>query len=244
MSFLVYEKNWGLWFIFIVHRAKRILTWRGKDEFCTNHICVKEMWKARNTLTTGWELLKCLPWHSSWNDADLDTSPLLINRMVRFFSLQCSLLHCCCAQMWPDPTLLFKLVPSVGNHKSLGTRLPGPACSPWLCDSQQAMEQGWDRGRTPRTSTLGLQENTPRPSRESLWWNCSHCAAKLHSLSFTSPNQNRFLLVLAAASTSAATSAWPRRCFLMLWTLSRPVGLPSPGFPGLQCISHPCTELL
>lgn len=80
-------KSWGLWFIFIVHRAKGILTWRGKDEFYTNHICVKEMWKARNTMTTGWEpsYSLCLPWHSSWNDVDLDTSSLLINRMVGFF---------------------------------------------------------------------------------------------------------------------------------------------------------------
>lgn len=102
-------KSWGLWFIFIVHRAKRILTWRGKDEFYTKHICVKEMWKARNTMTTGWEpsYSLCLPWHSSWNDADLDTSSLLINRMGGwFFSLQYSLLHCCCAQAWPEATLI------------------------------------------------------------------------------------------------------------------------------------------
>lgn len=80
-------KSWGLWFIFIVHRAERILTWRGKDEFYTNHICVKEMWKARNTMTTGWEpsYSLCLPWHSSWNDVDLDTSSSRINRTVGVF---------------------------------------------------------------------------------------------------------------------------------------------------------------
>lgn len=90
-------KNWGLWFIFIVHRAKgRIITWRGKEEFYTNHICVKETWKARSIKPSGWEpsYSLCLPWHTSWSDVDLDTSSLLINSMVGFFSLQCSLLHC------------------------------------------------------------------------------------------------------------------------------------------------------
>lgn len=98
-------KSWGLWFIFIVHRARRILTWRGKDEFYTNHISVKEMWKARNTMTTGWEpsYSFCLPWHSSWNDVDLDTSSLLINRMVGFFfpSVLITTLLLCTDMTWP-----------------------------------------------------------------------------------------------------------------------------------------------
>lgn len=47
---LGYEKAEGLWFIFVGHRARsRIITYMGNDEFHTNHICVKDMWKARNT---------------------------------------------------------------------------------------------------------------------------------------------------------------------------------------------------
>lgn len=140
-------KSWGLWFIFIVHRAKRILTWRGKDEFYTNHICLKEMWKARNTLTTGWEpsYSLCLPWHSSWNDVDLDTSCLLINRMVGLFSLQCSLLLLllCTDMTWPYTVIKTCPIcrqPQIPWHEALG-----------LSDGRQAMEQGWDRALRTRT---------------------------------------------------------------------------------------------
>lgn len=60
-------------------------------------------------------------------------------------------------------------------------------------------------------------------------------------LYFSKPEQIILLLALAAAFTSAATSAWPR-CFPVLWTFTRPVLLA--GLQGLQCNSHPCTELL
>lgn len=42
---------------------------------------------GRQEILTVWEpsYSLCLPWHSSWNDVDLDTSSLLINRMVGLF---------------------------------------------------------------------------------------------------------------------------------------------------------------
>lgn len=58
--------------------------------------------------------------------------------------------------------------------------------------------------------------------------------------SFSKPEWIALLLALAAAFTSAATSALSRRCFLGLGTFTRTVMLPD--LCGLQCKSCPCTN--
>lgn len=54
------------------------------------------------------------------------------------------------------------------------------------------------------------------------------------------PEQIILLLALAAAFTSAAMSAWPRRCFLVSWPFTRPIVFL--GLHGLQCNSHLSTS--